>query len=104
ANKTGNSFEWLSFLNDVTPKADTTQAVDAALKLVGELAAFCYSSGIPGDSVSDFATALANPVKEDAIRLGAWVAFDGLIPLGPDFLARAIGFVESASDDLFAEN
>lgn len=104
ANKTGESFEWLSFLADVTPKPDTTQAVDAALKLVGELAAFCYSSGIPGDSVGDFAASLANAAKEDAIRLGAWVAFDGLIPLGPDFLVETIDFVQSASDDLFATN
>lgn len=104
ANKTGTSFEWLSFLNDVTPKADTTQAADAALKLVGELAAFCYSAGIPGDSVGDFAASIANAAREDAIRLAAWVCFDGLIPLGPDFLVRAIDMVRSASDDLFAEN
>lgn len=104
ANKTGSSIEWLSFLGSVTPKAETTQAVDAALKLVGELAAFCYSSGIPGDSVSDFAAALGNSGKEDAVRLAAWIAFDGLVPLGPDFLAHAIGFVESASDELFATN
>ena len=104
ANKTGESFEWLSFLSSVTPKADTTQAVDAALKLVGELAAFCYSSGIPGDSVGDFAAALGNAAKEDAIRLAAWAAFDGLIPLGPDFIARTIELAESASDDLFGEN
>jgi hypothetical protein len=104
ANKTGSSFEWLSFLTSVTPKADTTQAIDAAVKLVGELAAFCYTNGIPGDSVGDFAASLANAAKEDAIRLAAWVAFDGLIPLGPDFLVRAIGFVESATDDLFASN
>ena len=104
ANKTGESFEWLSFLESVTPKPDTTQAIDAAIKLVGELAAFCYSSGIPGDSVGDFASSLANAAKEDAIRVAAWLAFDGLIPLGPDFLARVVGFVDGATDDLFGEN
>lgn len=104
ANKTGDSFEWLSFLADVTPKADTTQAVDAALKLVAELAAFCYSAGIPGDSVGDFAASLGNAAKEDAIRLAAWVCFDGIIPLGPDFLGRAIEIVQGATDDLFGEN
>lgn len=104
ANKTGAAFEWLSFLNDITPKADTTQAIDAAVKLVGELAAFCYSAGIPGDSVGDFAASIANAAKEDAIRLAAWVCFDGLIPLGPDFLARALDLVQSTANDLFAGN
>ena len=102
ANKTGASFEWLSFLNDVTPKADTTQAIDAAIKLVGELAAFCYSSGIPGDSVGDFAASLGNAAKEDAIRLAAWVCFDGLIPLGPDFLLKAVELVQQTTDDVLA--
>lgn len=104
ANKTGAAFEWLSFLNDITPKADTTQAIDAAVKLVGELAAFCYSAGIPGDSVGDFAASIANAAKEDAIRLAAWVCFDGLIPLGPDFLVRALDLVQSTANDLFAGN
>lgn len=104
ANKTGSHFEWLSFLETITPKPDTTQAIDAAVKLVGELAAFCYSSGIPGDSIGDFVSSLGNAAKEDAIRLAAWVTFDGLIPLGPDFLLRSIEFVQSASDSLFADN
>ncbi len=104
ANKTGEAFEWLSFLTDITPKPDTTQAIDAALKLVGELAAFCYSAGIPGDSIGDFASSLGNAAKEDAIRIAAWVCFDGLLPLGPDFLSRSIDMVQSASDDLFGEN
>ncbi|AKV01006.1 hypothetical protein AKJ09_07669 [Labilithrix luteola] len=104
ANKTGSRFEWLSFLETITPKPDTTQAIDAALKLVGELAAFCYSSGIPGDSIGDFVSSLGNAAKEDAIRLAAWVTFDGLIPLGPDFLLRSIEFVQNASDDLFSDN
>lgn len=104
ANKTGSRFEWLSFLETITPKPDTTQAIDAALKLVGELAAFCYSSGIPGDSIGDFVSSLGNAAKEDAIRLAAWVTFDGLIPLGPDFLLRSIEFVQSASDSLFSDN
>jgi hypothetical protein len=88
----------------VTPKPDTTQAVDAGLKLVAELAAFCYSSGIPGDSVGDFATSHTSAAKEDAIRLAAWICFDGLLPLGPDFLLRAIEVVEGATEDLFSEN
>jgi hypothetical protein len=104
ANKVGHSFEWLSFLETITPKADSTQAVDAGLKLVGELAAFCYCNGIPGDSVGDFASSLASYEKDDAIRLAAWVTFDGLIPLGPDFLWRTIQFVENFSNDDLAEH
>lgn len=104
ANKLGDSVGFLSFLSSVTPKADTTQAVDAGLKLVGELAAFCYSAGIPGDSVGDFATSLANASKEDSMRLAAWLAFDCILPLGPDFLSRTLDMVSQTSEDFFASH
>ena len=37
ASMAGQRFEILSFLNDVTPKPDTTQAIDAGIKFAGEL-------------------------------------------------------------------
>lgn len=104
ANKVGGSVDFLSFLSNVTPKADTTQAIDAGVKLVAELAAFCYCNGIPGDSVGDFAAALASYEKEDAIRLAAFLACDCILPLGPDFLSSIMNFLSSVSNDALGEN
>lgn len=104
ANKVGNSVDFMSFLDRVTPKADVTQAIDAGVKLVGELAAFCYCNGIPGDSVGDFAQSLVSYGKEDAIRLAAFLACDCLIPLGPDFLAKLTEQLSSLSADAFGSH
>lgn len=104
ADKLSGEFEFLSFLDEVTPKADTTQAIDAGVKLVGELAAFCYTNGMPGDSIGDFAAAFANAQKEDAMRLAAFLAFDCVLPLGPDFLMKLTDAIEGMSDGLLGEN
>lgn len=88
ANTVGGQIRWLSFLNRITPKADTLQGLDFGLKLVAELAAFCLINGIPGDSVGDFVKALGEYSKESMIRMVALVALDGLVPLGPDFLGK----------------
>ncbi len=104
ANKVGSSFELMSFLDRVTPKADTTQAIDAGVKLVGELAAFCYCNGLPGDSVGDFAESLLTYGKEDAIRLAAYLACDCLLPLGPDFLAKLTEQLSARTTDAFREH
>jgi hypothetical protein len=99
ARKIGESSERLDFLTKITPKADTTQAVDAGVKLVAELGAFCFCNGIPGDSVGDFAGALAAYEKDDAMRLAAWIVCDCLIPLGPDFLSKITELLMDLSDD-----
>lgn len=104
ADKLSGSFDFLSFLGDVTPKADTTQAIDAGVKLVGELAAFCYTNGMPGDSIGDFAAAFGNAQKEDAMRLAAFLAFDCVLPLGPDFLVKLTDGIEGLSDSMLGEN
>jgi hypothetical protein len=90
ANLAGQRFEILSFLTDVTPKPDTTQAIDAGIKFAGELVAFTLTNGIPGDSVGDFVTALASYGKEEKMRLAAWLAIDCVLPLGPDFLQKIL--------------
>ncbi|WP_394836783.1 hypothetical protein LVJ94_07730 [Pendulispora rubella] len=100
----GESFQILSFLDKITPKPDTAQAIDASVKFVAEMAAFCYSSGLPGDSVGDFAASLANAAKEDAIRFAAWIAFDCIIPLGPDFMSTLLGKVSEISEGQLGEN
>ncbi len=104
ANKLGESYDFLGFLGKITPKADTTQTIDAGVKLVGEMAAFCYTNGLPGNSVGDFASALVNYEKEDAIRFAAWVTCDLVLPLGPDFLAKVMGGLSSLTSKQLGEN
>ncbi|MEM9155138.1 MAG: hypothetical protein AAFY57_03395 [Cyanobacteria bacterium J06642_2] len=86
ANKIGEKVGLLSVLKHLTPKADKAQAIDLSLKLVTEVVAFCKINGIPGDSLGDFVRALGDYGGESLVRMAALVCFDGLIPLGPDFL------------------
>ena len=88
ANKVGESIPLLGFLNKLTPKADKAQTIDLTLKLVAELVAFCQINGIPGDSISDFVSSLADYSGESLMRMVALVCVDGLIPLGPDFILK----------------
>jgi hypothetical protein len=93
--KIGESVPFLSFLNRVTPKADTTQAIDFSLKLTAEIAAFCQLNGVPGDSVGDFVKSLADYKHESLMRMAALICVDGLIPLGPDFISKSLGLLDS---------
>jgi hypothetical protein len=88
AHKVGDRIKILSFLSRITPKADMLQTVDISLKLVSELAAFCFINGLPRDSIGDFAKSLADYGGESLMRMAALLAIDGLIPLGPDFLGK----------------
>lgn len=77
-------------IEEVTPKPETTQAVDAGLKLVAELLAFSRLHGLPSmdvEGIAHFANALADYGRYDLIRISAWVVFDGVLPLGPDFMS-----------------
>jgi hypothetical protein len=102
AAKLAEDVSWLSFLGSVTPKPETAQAIDAALKFAAEIAAFCCSNGLPGDDVGDFVNALASYEKEDRMRLAAWIAVDCMLPLGPDFLSLLMGSLDGAMDKLEA--
>jgi len=104
AGKLGEDVEWLGFLQSVTPKVETTQAIDAGLKLACELAAFCSTNGLPGDSISDFIGAVASSAKEDKMRLAAWIACDCFLPLGPDFMLKIISTVENAAESDFLQS
>lgn len=89
ANKAGELLSILSFIKVITPKADTTQSIDLAIKIIAELMAFRYLNSSNGSSgVTDFANALMNYQKENLIRVAALLTFDGLIPLGPDFARK----------------
>lgn len=99
ADKLADSFSMLSFMKDLTPKADTIQSIDLAIKITAELLAFTKINGIPGDSFSDFVGALGNYAGESKIRMAGIVAFDGVLPLGPDFAELVMGKLQSVSVD-----
>lgn len=88
ANKVGEKISFLSFLNQLTPKADTVQTIDLCLKLVVEVIAFSRLHGVP-TSIETFRNSLANYHNESVMRMAALIAVDGLIPLGPNFILKA---------------
>jgi hypothetical protein len=104
ANKVGESIPFLGFLNKVTPKPDKAQTIDLALKLVTELVAFCQINGIPGDSIGDFVASLGEYSGESLIRMVALVCVDGLIPLGPDFIDKALSSINQTSPQELEQN
>ena len=91
AHKVGEKFSTLSFLSNMTPKSDTIQAVDLCMKLTCEALAYLSLKGLSKESVTEWAESVNNQKNnhnEAALRLAAIIAIDGLIPLGPDFLAK----------------
>ncbi|MEA5570100.1 hypothetical protein [Calothrix sp. UHCC 0171] len=104
ANKIGENISFLGFLDKLTPKADKAQTIDLTLKLVAELVAFCQINGIPGDSIGDFVAALGEYSGESMIRMAALVCVDGLIPLGPDFIQKAISGINSMTPSDLEQN
>lgn len=104
ADKLADSFSMLSFMKDVTPKADTVQSIDLAIKITAELLAFTKINGIPGDSFGDFVGALGNYAGESKMRMAGIVAFDGVLPLGPDFAELVMEKLQSISVDTVEDN
>jgi hypothetical protein len=95
-NLIGSKFD-IGFLQKITPKPETGQAIDAAVKFACELASFGFVNGIPGDGVLEFAKALGAYGKEDMIRLAAFVAIDCVLPLGPNFMEKMTEAISGAS-------
>lgn len=93
-SKIGESVSFLSFLDRVTPKADTTQAVDFGIKLIVELVAFCKLNGLPGDSTAEFVESLTDYRDEALMRMAALICVDGMIPLGPDFMQKVLALLD----------
>jgi hypothetical protein len=89
ANKIGEKIGFLSFLNNLTPKPDTTQTLDLCIKVVVELIALCKLNNISLDNIGNFGNVLSGYKGESIMRMAALVCVDGLIPLGPDFIKKA---------------
>ncbi len=104
ANKVGENIPLLGFLNSLTPKPDKAQTIDLTLKLVAELVAFCQINGIPGDSIGDFVGSLGEYGGESLIRMVALVCVDGLIPLGPDFINKALSGISQINPQDLNQN
>lgn len=104
ANKVAQNVSFLSFLGNITPKPEKAQTIDLSLKLVTELLAFCQINGIPGDSIGDFASALGDYGGESLMRMAALVCFDGLIPLGPDFIMATQAWMNRLSPSDLEQN
>ncbi len=104
ANKVGEKIPFLGFLSKITPKADKTQAFDLGVKLVAEVAAFCNTNGLPGDSIGDFVAALGAYESDSLIRMAALITFDGLIPLGPDFMRTVLDHIEQGGTGDLTQN
>lgn len=104
ANKVGEKIPFLSFLNKVTPKADTSQSIDLCLKIVAELIAYSKLNGIqlnPGEFVSELSE---NYTGAALMRMGALVAIDGIVPLGPDFLQKVQDTLDGNAESALAQN
>ena len=104
ANKVGENISFLGFLNKITPNPNKAQAIDLSIKLVAELVAFCQINGIPGDSIGDFVASLGDYSGESLTRMAALVCFDGIIPLGPNFILSATDFLEKLTPKELEEN
>ena len=104
ANKVGENISFLGFLNKITPNHNKAQAIDLSIKLVAELVAFCQINGIPGDSIGDFVASLGDYSGESLTRMAALVCFDGIIPLGPNFILSATDFLEKLTPKELEEN
>lgn len=103
-SKIAENVSFLSFLDRVTPKADTTQAVDLGLKLVAEIVAFCSLNGLPGDSIGDFVESLADYRHEALMRMATLICVDGVLPLGPDFISKAMSVLDKSGASALADS
>lgn len=105
ANKVSGKIPLIGgLLNRFTPKADKAQTIDLSLKLIAELLAFCSINGIPGDSIGDFVASLGEYSGESYIRMVGLICFDGLIPLGPDFIQQAQSALNGMSPKELEDN
>ncbi len=105
ANKVGEKIGFLSFLSNITPKADVTQTIDLVLKIAVEIIAFSKINGIPSPNPQVFANSLAENYKDASLmRMVALVCLDGMLPLGPNFLSKIHGIISGADASIVAQN
>jgi hypothetical protein len=104
ANKVREKIPLSGFLNSITPKQDKAQSIDLTLKVVAEVVAFCQINRLPSDSIGDFVASLREYGGESLIRMVALICVDGLIPLGPDFIRKALSLIDQTSPHELNQN
>lgn len=105
ANKVGEKIGFLSFLSNITPKADVTQTIDLVLKIAIEIIAFSKINGIPSPNPQEFAKSLADNYQDASLmRMIALVCIDGMLPLGPDFLSKIHSIITGSDANVVAQN
>lgn len=104
ANRVGEKIGFLSFLNRLTPRADTAQTIDLVMKVAVELYSFCILHGVSADNVQDFPTHLSSYSGAALTRVAALICVDGIIPLGPDFLRIASSTIDNMSSNDLEQN
>jgi hypothetical protein len=103
-NKIGEKISLLHFINRITPKADRAQGIDFSVKLITEMLAYTTINGIPGDSIGDFVKGLTNYKDEALMRMVALMCVDGIVPLGPDYIDKALSFLQKGGTSALEEN
>lgn len=88
ADKLGDKFRFIPFLDKITPKADSIQSVDLRIKLVAELIIFSKLNDLSLNP-TQFAGALkANYQDEALLRMASLICIDGILPLGVNFVSK----------------
>lgn len=95
ADKVGDTFSFIPFLDKLTPKADAVQSIDLKMKLAVELIAYMKMNGITLNPVKFAQTVAQNYRHESLMRMTALVSIDGVIPLGTNFITE----VKSKSEE-----
>lgn len=91
ADKVGDTFSFIPFLDRLTPKADSIQSVDLRLKLVAELIVYGKINGITLNPTKFAASLQENYQNEALLRMAALICLDGILPLGADFVTKIRG-------------
>lgn len=88
ADKIGDTFSFIPFLDRLTPKADSLQSVDLKIKLVAELIAYSKLNGLTLNPIELVSSLKENYQNEALMRMAALIALDGVLPLGADFVSK----------------
>ena len=88
ADKIGDTFRFIPFLDRLTPKADSVQSIDLKIKLVAELIAYSKLNGINLNPAKFAASLRENYQNEALLRMAALVCIDGILPFGSDFVSK----------------
>ncbi len=88
ADKIGDTFSFIPFLKQLTPKADSLQSIDLKMKLVAELIAYSKINGLTLSPLKFAANLKDNYQNEALMRMVALICLDGVLPLGANFISK----------------